>query len=145
MLAESSALFPAGKIGIVDDRLPGVRFAMKPSRQPDKTGRTVSLKVVSFATYRTSVSDWRGIDYDAHDFVSIIKGRSIAEYGWIKVRGQFRRFDNGNRDDVIAWFGEMVSDYFASTELKVLPSWFLSPRVRLLSHRAPVIARPSWP
>ena len=63
----------------------------------------MSLRVVSFATYRTSMDDWRSADFDAHDFISAIKGRHIEEYAWLKVRGQFRRFDDSNRDEV--WIG----------------------------------------
>jgi hypothetical protein len=71
----------------------------------------VALTVVSFATYRTTLDGWRKADYDAHDFVKALKGESVNEYARLIVRGQPKRFDNSNRHEVVAWFGQMASDY----------------------------------
>jgi predicted amidophosphoribosyltransferase len=75
----------------------------------------MSLRVVCFSTYRTSVGGgWRREDYDAHDFVDAIKDRDINQYSHVRLRGKWHRFDNENRQDVVGWFAAMVSDYFAA-------------------------------
>jgi predicted amidophosphoribosyltransferase len=71
----------------------------------------MELTAVTFASYRTSVAGWRKCDYDAHDFVRALTGESINEYAWVRVRGHFRRFDDGNRQEVVQWFGMMVADH----------------------------------
>jgi hypothetical protein len=84
----------------------------------EQQGRlAVALTVVSFATYRTSLGNWRGIDHDAHDFVDALKGRRIDHYSSVKVRGTWKRFDDLNREDVVRWFGQMASDYLNSLNL----------------------------
>jgi hypothetical protein len=77
----------------------------------------VALTVVSFATYRTSLGSWRGIDHDAHDFVDALKGRRIDHYSSVKIRGTWKRFDDLNREDVVGWFGQMAADYLNSLGL----------------------------
>jgi hypothetical protein len=52
---------------------------------------------VSFATYRTSVGAWRGVDHDGHDFIDALKNRPLAPYSWLKIRERFETFDNTNR------------------------------------------------
>src|SRR5262245_53791129 len=76
------------------------------------------LMVVSFSTYRTSVGNWRGVDHDAHDFVHAIKGRHIDHYSSVKIGGEWRRFDNLNREDVLRWFGKMVRDYLGGVSIE---------------------------
>jgi predicted amidophosphoribosyltransferase len=71
----------------------------------------MSLQVVSFAAYRTSVASWRKADYDAHDFVQALKDQPFREYAWLKVRGQWKRFDSSSREQVVRWFGELAADY----------------------------------
>lgn len=75
------------------------------------------LTVLSFATYRTSLGNWRGVDHDAHDFVDAIKGRYIDHYSSLRVRGGWHRFDNLNREDVVRWFGQMVADHLQEVGL----------------------------
>jgi predicted amidophosphoribosyltransferase len=75
----------------------------------------MALRVVCFSTYRTSIAGgWRGIDYDAHDFIDAIKDRDISGYSNVPLRGKWHRFDNTNRQDVIGWFAAMVPDYFTA-------------------------------
>ena len=69
------------------------------------------MNVVTFSTYRTTCGDWTSADHDARDFVRALKGQQIREYSGLKLRGRFLRFDNGNRDDVVRWFGQLVADY----------------------------------
>jgi hypothetical protein len=71
----------------------------------------VVFPVVSFATYRTSVGAWRGVDHDAHDFIDALKDRPLDHYSRLKVRGRFEKFDNLNRQEVVRWFGQMAADY----------------------------------
>ena len=68
------------------------------------------LPVVSFCTYLTSIGvAWRGIDHDTHDFIDAIKDRDINKWSSFRVKkGDWRRFDNANRQDVV---------------LKMLRSW----------------------
>ena len=69
------------------------------------------LTVVSFAADCTSIARWCKGDYDAHDFAKALKGHSVNEYAWVKVRGRMRRFDNSTREKVVSWFGQMAADY----------------------------------
>lgn len=79
------------------------------------------LRVVCFSTYRTSVAGgWRGVDYDAHDFIDAIKDRDINGYSHVWLRGKWHRFDNTNRQDVVGWFATMVSDYFTANPVNDL-------------------------
>jgi len=71
----------------------------------------VALKLVCLSTYLTSIAVWRRVDRDAHDFVQALKDYPIREYSSIRVRGQWHRFDNGNRQQVVTWFGPMAADY----------------------------------
>ena len=46
------------------------------------------IRVDCFATYLTDVAaKWRRADYNAHDFVFALKGRSINKYSQLAVRG----------------------------------------------------------
>src|SRR5690348_4737776 len=73
---------------------------------------TMSFNIVSCCTYLTDVENgpWRRRDYDAHDFVFAVKGRRLNGYAQVPVRGTDRRLDNDNRDDALAWFGQMIAD-----------------------------------
>ena len=73
------------------------------------------LPVVAFCTYRTSLGEWRGVDYDAHDFIDAIKDRNINGHSWLRVRGQNHRFDNSNRQQVVRWFAQMAADYLTAS------------------------------
>lgn len=74
----------------------------------------MALRVVCFSTYLTSIGRWRGVDHDAHDLIDAIKDRSLNGYSHVPVRGRRRFFDNNNRQDVVGWFAEMVSDHFTA-------------------------------
>lgn len=76
-------------------------------------GTSMPLPVISFSTYLTIADGvaWRPDDYNARDFVLAIKGKEIAGYAFVRCRGTWRRFENLNREDVVAWFGEIVAEY----------------------------------
>lgn len=74
----------------------------------------MALRVVCFSSYLTTIGGWRGVDHDAHDFIDAIKDRSINGYSRVPVRGRRRFFDNDNRQDIVGWFAEMVSDHFTA-------------------------------
>jgi len=75
----------------------------------------LSLRVVCFSTYlKTIAVQWRGVDHDAHDFVFAIKDRNINGYSNVRPRGQWHRFDDTDRQNVVNWFATMVADYFAA-------------------------------
>jgi len=72
----------------------------------------MAIKVIYFAAYLTNTDIvWRGLDYDAHDFVKAIKGEPFKKYVDINVLGTRRRLTNDNRDDALEWLGQMASDY----------------------------------
>jgi predicted amidophosphoribosyltransferase len=72
----------------------------------------VPLSVVSCCTYLTGATSvaWRGLDYDAHDFIHAVKQKPINKYAHIPVRGVLRRLDDSNRDRSLVWFGQMIAD-----------------------------------
>jgi hypothetical protein len=78
------------------------------------------IQVVSFSTYLTAVDrvTWRHDDYNARNFIHAIKGREIGNWGFVHSGGQWRRFDNANRQEVVRWFGEMVADYLGRGSLE---------------------------
>lgn len=73
----------------------------------------MSLKVVTFCTYLTSIDKpWRPDDYNAADFVNALKGRSIrGNYSYCKVRGKWHKFDDSDRDKTVEWYAQMAADY----------------------------------
>ena len=76
----------------------------------------MALTVVTFSTYLTSIrTGWRGVDYDAHDFIDAIKDRNINGHSWLRVRGTMQRFDNTNRQDVVGWYAQIVADYLEAS------------------------------
>lgn len=77
------------------------------------------MEVICFCTYLTDIgSGWRSDDYNAHDFIHAIKDRELNGYALIPVRGERRRVDNDNRQDVVGWFAAMVADYFKENHLQ---------------------------
>jgi predicted amidophosphoribosyltransferase len=72
------------------------------------------LAVVSFSTYLTTVDGltWRSHDYHARDFIHAIKDRDITRFAFVRCGEIWQQFDNSNRHEVVAWFADMVADYF---------------------------------
>jgi hypothetical protein len=90
--------------------------------------RGVLVQAICFCRYLVEIgSDWRGDDFNAHDFVHAIKDRDIRGYAYLPLRGGWRRFDNSNRQAVVEWFGTMVADYFRSEHLEMTPLASLVP------------------
>lgn len=76
------------------------------------------LTVDCLATYLTDVAcRWRSADFNSHDFVFALKGRSINKYSMLTVRGEVHRFDNTNREKVVEWFGQMAADHIRTLAL----------------------------
>jgi len=78
------------------------------------------LHVASFSTYLTRVDGpWNPDDYNARDFIYAVKDRDITKYAWVRVRGKWQKFTNDNRQDVVAWFAEMVAEYFEGNPVEL--------------------------
>src|SRR6516165_10605998 len=56
----------------------------------------MSLTVMSCCTYLTDAAEvaWRPVDYDAHDFVMAVKGRSINGYAYVPCGGTIHRIED---------------------------------------------------
>lgn len=104
------------------------------------------LPVVCFSTYLTSTDGvtWRADDYNARDFILAIKDRDVAGYASVLCRGTWRRFENGNRQDVVRWFGEIVAGYFDGYPREPRLCWCQFLGVRSMSGLAAFRERRRW-
>ncbi len=69
------------------------------------------LKVLSCCTYLTADNvPWRGLDYDAHDFVHAVKAHPFEGYVQLMSRGRTYRISSTNCDIALTIFGHMVAD-----------------------------------
>jgi hypothetical protein len=86
------------------------------------------LRIVSCCTYLTGTDGiaWRRRDYDAHDFVMAVKGRSIEGFARIPCRGRIHRLDDHNRDCALRLFAEIIAD-LAPSEAGLLRPLVLIP------------------
>jgi len=71
----------------------------------------MSLTVMSCCTYLTDAAEvaWRPVDYDAHDFVMAVKGRSINGYAYVPCGGTIHRIEDSNRDMALDLFAQAVA------------------------------------
>ena len=86
------------------------------------------LRVVSCCTYLTGTDGivWRPRDYDAHDFIMAVKGRTIEGFAQIPCCGRIHRIDDGSRDAALQLFGRMIAD-LAPAEERLTPPVVLVP------------------
>jgi hypothetical protein len=90
----------------------------------------VALAVVSFASYlTTNIQEWRSDDHNASKFIKAIKGDKLNKYAYVPVLPDqpSRYLDNTNREDAVAWFGEMACDYLLKFHLNPEASVSLVP------------------
>lgn len=71
------------------------------------------LEVVCFCSYLVTEnrSAWRPQDQIATKFVKALKGETLKGYAYVPVLGSRQYLGNGNLDDSIEWFGDMVASY----------------------------------
>jgi len=87
----------------------------------------MSLTVVSCCTYLTDAAEvaWRPVDYDAHDFVMAVKGRSINGYAYVPCGGTIHRIEDSNRDMALDLFARAVAahvlDYGLDRPIALVP------------------------
>lgn len=73
----------------------------------------MSLFVTSFASYLVTddYSSWRAEDHNASKFVKALKGERLNGYAYVPVLGVRRYLGNGNLDDTIEWFADIVANF----------------------------------
>jgi len=81
----------------------------------------MALRVASLCGYLCSGDVvWRrgaGGDFDAHDWIQALKGKSFKGYAQVPVCGTTRRLSDENASDAIQWFGEMAAAYLSAKKI----------------------------
>lgn len=85
------------------------------------------LEVICFCSYLVTNdhSVWRSQDHIATKFVKALKGEQLKGYAYVPVLGARQYLGNGNLDDSIEWFGDMVAHYMQENGLE--PPFVLVP------------------
>jgi hypothetical protein len=87
----------------------------------------VTLSVTYFASYLTTMMQWRDSDYSASMFVKAIKGKSFNGYGHLRVRDVSQRFTSGDSANAKKWFAQMAGDYLKKQRMNPEATWGLIP------------------
>lgn len=86
------------------------------------------LSVTTFASYLTTrAASWRPIDHDALKFVKLLKGKPFGGYGNVHVRGQWHRFEPGDRATGLRLFAAMLGDFLKSERINPKSTFALVP------------------